>query len=328
MNILLVGGTGSFGTAFLAHLDEIGFKSKVRVYSRDEAKQISIKPRFPNLQLETVIGDVRDEYAYTQAAKGMDVVIHAAALKHVPIGELFTEEALKTNTTGAINCVKACQAQGVRKAIYLSTDKAVYPINAYGMSKALGEKIMQSKISRDSETTFCITRYGNVMGSRGSILPLLQAKVAGREVIPITDFSMTRFLMTLNQAVSLVSYAIDKGQDGQLFIQKVPACDLRTLVEAYLRLHHDSSLDAYPHEIVGVRPGEKIHEVLATQEELSRSRLLDAEGLIQVEPYQQQELYRGTRRIVAQEPETDLSSDSVELLTVDQVIDCLKAAAL
>jgi UDP-glucose 4-epimerase len=258
----------------------------------------------------------------------MDVVIHAAALKHVPIGELHTEEALKTNTNGAINCVKACQAQGVRKAIYLSTDKAVYPINAYGMSKALGEKVMQSKISRDSDTTFCITRYGNVMGSRGSILPLLKAKVAAKETIPITDFGMTRFLMTLDQAVSLVSFAIDKGGDGQMFIQKVPACDLRTLVEAYLRLHHGSSLDEYPHEIVGVRPGEKIHEVLATREELSRSRLLDAEDLIQVDPYQQQELYRGTRRNVAHEPDTDLSSDSVELLNVEQTIAALKTANL
>lgn len=328
MNILLVGGTGSFGTAFLAHLDEIGYKSKVRVYSRDEAKQISIKPRFPRLQLETVIGDVRDEYAYSQAARGMDVVIHAAALKHVPIGELFTEEAIKTNTIGAQNCVKACQAQGVKKAIYLSTDKAVYPINAYGMSKALGEKVMQSKISRDSDTTFCITRYGNVMGSRGSILPLLRQKVLNQETIQVTDFAMTRFLMTLEQAVALVSFAIDKGQDGQLFIQKVPACDLRTLMEAYLRLYHQTTLDAYGYEIVGVRPGEKIHEVLATREELSRARFLDSESLIQVEPYQQNELYRGTRREVAHEPEHDLSSDKGELLSVEEVMDCLKAVAL
>ncbi|HEY9844253.1 MAG: polysaccharide biosynthesis protein [Candidatus Sericytochromatia bacterium] len=328
MNILLVGGTGSFGTAFLEHLEQIAYKAKVRVYSRDEAKQIGLKTRFTQLQLETVIGDVRDEYAYAQATKGMDVVIHAAALKHVPIGELFTEEALKTNTHGVINCVKACQAQGVRKAVFLSTDKAVYPINAYGMSKALGEKIMQSKISRDSDTVFTITRYGNVLGSRGSILPLLKQKLSQRETIPVTDFAMTRFLMTLEQAVSLVSYAIDKGQDGQLFIQKVPACDLRTLMEAYLRLHHGSSLDEYGYEIVGVRPGEKIHEVLATREELSRARLLQAEEILQVEPYQQQELYRGTRREIAHEPDQDLSSDSVQMLSVDEVIACLKQAGL
>lgn len=327
MNILVVGGTGSFGGAFLDHLQQISFKSKVRVFSRDEAKQVGLKARYPQLQLETVIGDVRDEYAYTQAARGMDVVIHAAALKHVPIGELYVEEALKTNTQGAINCVKACQAQGVRKAIYLSTDKAVYPINAYGMSKALGEKIMQSKISRDSETTFCITRYGNVMGSRGSILPLLKDKVSHKETIPVTDFSMTRFLMTLEQAVELVSFAIDKGQDGQLCIQKVPACDLKTLIEAYLQLHHQTSLEEYGYNVVGVRPGEKIHEVLATREELSRSQL-HAEDVILVEPYQQQELFRGTRREVAHEPLSDLSSDSVELLTVPQVIECLKQARL
>ncbi len=328
MNILLVGGTGSFGTAFLAHLEQIGYKSKVRVYSRDEAKQIGLKERYPQLQLETVIGDVRDEYAYAQAARGIDIVIHAAALKHVPVGELFTEEVIKTNTLGTINFVKACQTQGVKKAIYLSTDKAVYPINAYGMSKALGEKIVQSKISRDSSTVFCITRYGNVMGSRGSILPLLHEKVSRREPIMVTDFAMTRFLMTLEQAVSLVSFAIDKGQDGQLFIRKVPACDLRTLMEAYLQLHFQTSLDEYGYEVVGVRPGEKIHELLATREELSRARLLQSEEILQVEPYQQQELYRGTRREIAREPDSDLSSDSVEQMSVEEVISCLKQAGL
>lgn len=328
MNILLVGGTGSFGTAFLDHLEQIGYKSKVRVFSRDEAKQIGLKARYPKLQLETVIGDVRDEYAYAQAARGIEIVIHAAALKHVPIGELFTEEALKTNTLGTINCVKACQAQGVKKAIYLSTDKAVYPINAYGMSKALGEKLVQSKISRDSDTVFCITRYGNVMGSRGSILPLLHEKISKREPIMVTDFAMTRFLMTLDQAVSLVSFAIDKGQDGQLFIQKVPACDLRTLMEAYLRLHFQTTLDEYGYQVVGVRPGEKIHEVLATREELSRARLLQAEDILQVEPYQTQELYRGTRREVAHEPDSDLASDSVKQLSVEEVMSCLQQAGL
>jgi UDP-N-acetylglucosamine 4,6-dehydratase len=320
MNILITGGTGSFGTAFLEHLNAIHYAGTVRVFSRDEAKQINLESRYPNLQLETFIGDIRDIDSYTAAARKMDIVVHAAAIKHVPVGELFTEECIKTNTLGAINMVKACQANGVQKAVYLSTDKAVYPINAYGMSKALGEKVMTSKASRECETTFCITRYGNVIGSRGSILPVLKSRLHRREPILITDFSMTRFLMSMQEAVSLVNHAIAHGTDGQLFIQKVDASDLRTLIEAYLREYHQTSLEEYGYQHIGVRPGEKQHEVLATQEELTRAIFLADHNLICVAPYPQQELYQGSyAHPVPWSSEHDFASNNAPQLSLEAV---------
>lgn len=329
MNLLIVGGTGSFGTAFLEHLNTTQYASKIRVFSRDEAKQVGMEARYPDLLLETFIGDVRDQDAYNTAARGMDIIIHAAALKHIPIGELFTEECIKTNTLGAINLVKACQANEIQKAIYLSTDKAAYPINAYGMAKALGEKVMASKTSRECETTFCITRYGNVMGSRGSILPLLHQKVQRKEPIPVTDFDMTRFLMSLQEAVALVNYAIEQGKDGQLFIQKVKASDLRTLIEAYLQYYHQTSLEAYGYQMIGVRPGEKRHEVLATQEELSRARFIPDSKLICVDAYHQQELYRGTyEQPMPISTQTDFASNSGDLLSIEQVKSLFQACSL
>lgn len=329
MNILIVGGTGSFGTAFLENLNAIQYSSKVRIFSRDEAKQVGMEARYPDLKLETFIGDVRDQDAYNTAARGMDIIVHAAALKHVPVGELFTEECIKTNVLGTINMVKACQTHQIKKAIYLSTDKAVYPINAYGMAKALGEKVMTSKASRECSTTFCITRYGNVIGSRGSILPLLHQKVQRKEPIPITHFEMTRFLMSLQEAVSLVNYAIDKGTDGQLFIQKVEASDLRTLVEAYLQQYHQTSLDEYGYQMIGTRPGEKLHEVLATQEELARASFIADKNLICVEAYHQKELYRGIyEHPMPVSTTTDFASNSGTLLNTDQVKAILKDCLL
>ncbi len=329
VNMLIVGGTGSFGTAFLEHLNTIQYGSKVRVFSRDEAKQVGLEARYPDLLLETFIGDVRDQDAYNTAARGMDIIIHAAALKHIPIGELFTEECIKTNTLGTINLAKACQTNNIKKAIYLSTDKAAYPINAYGMAKALGEKVMASKSSRECDTTFCITRYGNVMGSRGSILPLLDQKVRHQEPIPVTDFKMTRFLMSLQEAVALVNYAIDKGNDGQLFIQKAEASDLRTLIEAYLQHYHQTSLDEYGYQMIGVRPGEKLHEVLATQEELSRATFIAEKNLICVEAYHQKELYRGSyEQPMPVSTQTDFASNSGDLLSIEQVKALFQACSL
>ena len=327
MNILIAGGTGSFGTAFLEYLNSERHSGIVRVFSRDEAKQIGLESRYPHLNLETFIGDIRDIDSYTAAARKMDIVVHAAAIKHVPIGELFTEECIKTNTLGAINMVKACQANHVQKAVYLSTDKAVYPINAYGMSKALGEKVMTSKASRESETTFCITRYGNVIGSRGSILPVLKERIARKEPILITDFAMTRFLMSMQEAVSLVNHAIASGTDGQLFIQKVEASDLYTLIDAYLREYHTTSLEEYGYQQIGIRPGEKLHEVLATQEELTRASFLADQNLICVEPYHQKVLYQGSyEQPVPWSSEHDFASNSGQMLSLEAVRAILRAS--
>lgn len=312
-NLLLVGGTGSFGQAYLNHLQSIGFGGRIRILSRDEDKQVPLKRLYPDLELEPVIGDIRDLDSYSQAATKMDLVIHAAALKHVPVGELFTEEVLKTNTQGVLNCVKACQAKNVEKAIYLSTDKAVYPINAYGMTKALGEKIFQSKLSQDTETTFCITRYGNVLGSRGSILPVVEKQVNEGQKIQITDFAMTRFVMTLNQAVNLVNHAIENGKDGQVFIREVPACDLYTLVDGYLQFVHDKTLAEYGYQLVGIRPGEKIHEALATEEEMLRAHRQDA-SIYCLDPYLQKELFQSTRdNAELRHPEALTSLNAVKL---------------
>jgi UDP-N-acetylglucosamine 4,6-dehydratase/5-epimerase len=316
-NLLLVGGTGSFGQAYLSHLQTFKYQGRIRIFSRDEDKQAPLKNRFPDLDLEPVIGDVRDLESYKQAASGMDLVIHAAALKHVPVGELFTEEALKTNTQGVINCVKACQAKGVQKAIYLSTDKAVYPINAYGMTKALGEKIFQSKLSQDTDTVFCITRYGNVLGSRGSILPVIAKQVQEKNILQITDFAMTRFVMTLSQAVDLVNQAITLGKDGQLFIREVPACDLRTLVDGFLQYSYAQTLEEYGYKIVGIRPGEKIHEALATEEEMLRAHR-QGEDIYCLDPYLQKELFQTTREeAFVQHPEA-LTSFNVKKLALQE----------
>jgi len=324
-NLLLVGGTGSFGQAYLSHLQASGFEGRIRIFSRDEDKQAPLKRLFPDLDLEPIIGDVRDLESYTQAANKMDLVIHAAALKHVPVGELFTEEVLKTNTQGVLNCVKACQAKGVEKAIYLSTDKAVYPINAYGMTKALGEKIFQSKLSQDTDTIFCITRYGNVLGSRGSILPVVAKQVAEGQKVQITDFAMTRFVMTLVQAVGLVNQAIAKGQDGQLFIREVPACDLYTLVDGYLQYCHGQTLEEYGYSVVGIRPGEKIHEALATEEEMLRAHRQE-ESIYCLDPYLQRELFQAARDHAELRHPEALTSLNVAKLALEEYTELLKQA--
>lgn len=327
MNILLVGGTGSFGQAYLNHLQQTGFSGRIRVFSRDEDKQLHLKQAYPDLNLETMIGDIRDFESYSRATRQMEVVIHAAALKHVPVGELFTEEVVRTNTLGTLNCVRACQENGVRKAIFLSTDKAVYPINAYGMSKALGEKIFQSKYSQDADTTFCITRYGNVLGSRGSILPVLAQRVAQNRPLLLTDLSMTRFVMNLQQAVALVNYALQFGADGQIFVQEVPAADLKTLTEGWLQLAYGYSLADYPYEIIGIRPGEKIHEALATEEELTRATRLPG-NLLRIDSYLQQELNHERRQALTSVHPEALTSDRVQRLDLEGVKRALQEAGL
>lgn len=267
--ILITGGTGSFGNAVLKRFLDTDI-SEIRILSRDEKKQDDMRKRYNNEKLKFYIGDVRDFNSIKDAFIGIDYVFHAAALKQVPSCEFFPMEAVRTNVIGSDNVMSACIAAGVKRAIFLSTDKAAYPINAMGMSKALMEKNVVARsrnVDPNNGPTFCITRYGNVMASRGSVIPLFSDQIDSGAPITITDPSMTRFLMTLEDAVDLVLYAFKHGQAGDLFIQKAPACTIGTLADAVMSFKKKTT----EKRIIGTRHGEKLYETLVTREEMSRS---------------------------------------------------------
>lgn len=266
--LLITGGTGTFGNAVIDLANHLGF-GEVRVFSRDEKKQDDMRARLKNAAVKFYIGDVRDYDSVLQASCGADFVFHAAALKQVPSCEFFPVEAVQTNTLGAENVMRAALACKVKKAIVLSTDKAVYPVNAMGMSKALMEKCMVAKarMMGDSSTIFCGTRYGNVMGSRGSVIPLFLRQIQAGEPLTITDPNMTRFMMTIEGAVDLVMYAFTHGAPGDMFVQKAPAATIGTLAEALQRLFNVQS----EVQIIGTRHGEKLYETLLNREEMARA---------------------------------------------------------
>lgn len=260
--ILVTGGTGSFGNRVATTLLSKG--AKVRVFSRDEKKQHEMRRKFP--EIEYVIGDVRDYDAVTPAMKGVDYVFHAAALKQVPACELFPLEAVKTNILGTANVCRAAEAAGVARLVALSTDKAAGgAINAMGMTKALLEKVVRS-FAPQFKTWLSIVRYGNVLGSRGSVVPMFQEQIAARTPLTITDPKMTRFLLTLDDAVELVLYALQQGGGGRTYIKKAPACTVGLLAEACIEHYFGSG--TYSTFITGIRPGEKIHETLVAEHEL------------------------------------------------------------
>jgi len=264
--LLITGGTGSFGNAVLESFIKEGLK-EIRIFSRDEKKQDEMRSKFNNKSLQFIIGDVRDIKSVSMALNGVDFVFHAAALKQVPSCEFYPLEAVKTNILGADNVLSACEQANVQKVIVLSTDKAVYPINAMGISKAMMEKIMISK-SRftSSQTIYCATRYGNVMGSRGSVIPLFISQAKKNEVITITDPCMTRFLMSLTESVNLVRFAFNNANGGDLFIQKAPACTILDLAEAVKEIFDSKSTI----KIIGTRHGEKLYESLMSREERAK----------------------------------------------------------
>lgn len=272
--LLITGGTGSFGNAVVKRFIQSKIK-EIRILSRDEKKQDDMRhyyqSKFPELfkKIKFYIGDVRDYQSISGAFKGCDFVFHAAALKQVPSCEFYPMEAVKTNVEGSNNVITACVENKVKKAIFLSTDKAAYPINAMGMSKALMEKnvIARSRQMLAEETLFCVTRYGNVMASRGSVIPLFFNQIEEGKKLTITNPKMTRFMMTLDEAVDLVLYAFENGEQGDLFVQKAPAADLETLANAILELRNSS----LGYTIIGTRHGEKLYEVLITSEELLRA---------------------------------------------------------
>ena len=267
--LLITGGTGSFGAAILERFLNSDLR-EIRIFSRDEKKQDDLRRRYDNPKLKFYIGDVRDEHSIRQAMRGVDYVFHAAALKQVPSCEFHPMEALRTNVLGTENVLESAILAGVKKVICLSTDKAVYPINAMGISKAMMEKVMvaTSRNLKISDTVICCTRYGNVMASRGSVIPLFVGQVLANKPITVTELAMTRFMMTLEDAVDLVIYAFKHGKNGEIFIQKSPAVCLQVLIQALLEL-----MGKPQHKVncIGTRHGEKLFEVLLSREEMLRS---------------------------------------------------------
>lgn len=266
--VAITGGTGSFGQTVALRLLELG-ASEVRIISRDEAKQDAMRQNFSDPRLQFYLGDVRQIQSLAHAFSGANVVFHAAALKQVPSCEFFPEQALQTNVLGSENVILQAHAQSVQKVVFLSTDKAVAPVNAMGMTKALMEKLVQSYARRfgDKGPVLCCVRYGNVLYSRGSVVPLFLERVLQRRPLPVTVPEMTRFLLPLPEAVSLVELALEVAKTGDLLIRKSPAASIATLTTALQSLF-DVDL---PIETIGIRPGEKIHETLASAEELSRA---------------------------------------------------------
>ena len=268
-SILITGGTGSFGTAFLNKALTNKEFSEIRIFSRDEKKQDDFRKSINDDRLKFYIGDVRDSSSVSQAVKGVDYIFHAAALKQVPSCEFFPLEAVKTNIIGTENVLMSAEAFEVKKVVILSTDKAAYPINAMGMTKALMEKVMVAKSRNldDSKTIFCGTRYGNVMASRGSVIPLFINQIKTGKPLTITDPKMTRFMMTLDNAVELVMFAFKNGKQGEIFVQKAPAATVSVLAKALLELY-DSKLTI---QEIGIRHGEKKYETLVTSEEMVKA---------------------------------------------------------
>lgn len=266
--LLITGGTGSFGNAVLDRFLDTNIK-EIRIFSRDEKKQDDMRQLYRNDKIKYYIGDTRDKRSLDTAMRGVDYVFQAAALKQVPSCEFFPMEAVRTNVMGCENVLDSALENGVKNVIVLSTDKAVYPINAMGMSKALSEKVMVAK-SRNlvgSGTTFCGTRYGNVMASRGSVIPLFVEQIKKGEPITITDPHMTRFMMTLQDAVTLVLYAFEHGENGDIFVQKAPAATIEVLAKALIELYKSKS----EIKVIGTRHGEKLYETLVNREEMAKA---------------------------------------------------------
>ena len=264
--ILISGGTGSFGERVAIHLLRQNPR-EIRIFSRDEKKQWEMRNRYPDFRY--VIGDVRDPERLREAMQGVDYVFHAAALKQVPSCEIYPYEAVKTNVIGSYNACMAARAAGVRTFVALSTDKAVKPVNAMGMSKAMMEKIVCSQNLDGGATIFCCVRYGNVMGSRGSVIPLFRKLIEDDRPLTLTVPYMTRFLMTLDQSVDLVLHAMTHAEGGEIFVRKAPACTVQDLAET-MRRRYSPRGDQHPIEVTGIRPGEKIDEILVNEYEMQR----------------------------------------------------------
>jgi len=265
--ILISGGTGSFGNAVLRKFLDTDIK-EIRIFSRDEKKQDDMRKYYNNSKLKFYLGDVRDSQSVMNVTRGVDFIFHAAALKQVPSCEFYPLEAVKTNILGTENILEAAIRCGVERVICLSTDKAVYPINAMGLSKALMEKVLIAKSRISSDTIICATRYGNVMASRGSVIPLFIEQIKAGKPITVTDSNMTRFMMTLEDSVDLVLFAFQNGNPGDVFVQKSPAATIGQLAKAIAEV---LGVPDHPVYIIGTRHGEKLYEVLLSREEMVKA---------------------------------------------------------
>ena len=272
--LLITGGTGSFGNAVLSKFIDTEHFKEIRIFSRDEKKQEDMRVSINNPKLKFYIGDVRDYDSVYQAMKGVDYVFHAAALKQVPSCEFYPMEAVRTNVVGSENVMNAATANKVKRLVLLSTDKAVYPINAMGISKAMSEKLMvaKSRLQLKGETVFCATRYGNVMASRGSVIPLFVSQLKQDKSLTLTDPNMTRFLMSLEESVDLVLYAYEHGEQGDIFVKKAPASTVADLANAIKELFNKNNAV----NIIGTRHGEKLYESLISREEMANAEDMGA----------------------------------------------------
>jgi UDP-N-acetylglucosamine 4,6-dehydratase len=314
--LMITGGTGSFGNTVLKRFLSTDVR-EIRIFSRDEKKQEDMRIAFNNPKLKFYIGDVREYESVSQAMKGVDYVFHAAALKQVPSCEFYPMEAVRTNVIGTENILNAATAGGVKRVVVLSTDKAVYPINSMGISKAMAEKLMVAK-SRNQlvdETVFCATRYGNVMASRGSVIPLFVTQLKEGKPLTLTDPNMTRFLMSLEDSVDLVLYAFEHGKQGDIFVQKAPASTVADLAQAIKEMFNKDE----PVRVIGTRHGEKLYESLISREEMVKAE--DMGGYYRI-PADNRDLNyaqyfsEGEEKISHQE---DYTSHNTERLNVEQV---------
>lgn len=321
--ILITGGTGSFGNAVLNKFINSNFK-ELRIFSRDEKKQNDMRLRYSDSRLKFIVGDVRDFHCINSAMRDVDFVFHAAALKQVPSCEFFPLEAVKTNILGASNTIEAACQNDVEKLIVLSTDKAVYPINAMGMSKALMEKLMiaSSRNIHNTRTIMCGTRYGNVMASRGSVIPVFTEQILSGKKITITNPDMTRFLMSLEDSVNLVAHAFSNIKSGNIFVQKSPASTILDLAEALMEIFNKRS----EIKIIGTRHGEKLYETLLSAEEMAKAEdqdsffriPADSRDLNYDEFFEKGDVYR-----MSHDTSGEYNSHNTQRLDVDGVINLL-----
>lgn len=317
--LLITGGTGSFGNAVAKRfLDDRRF-SEIIIFSRDEKKQHDMRYEYNHPKLSFVVGDVRDYNSILKATRNIDYIFHAAALKHVPTGEYFPMELVRTNILGTENVLNAAEENGIRKVVLLSTDKAAYPINTMGMSKAIAEKLVGAHARESKGTVFCAVRYGNVMATRGSVIPLFIEYIKQNKPLTITNPEMTRFLLSLDESIDLVALAIDRGEQGDLFIKKAPAATMLDLTQAILNIFGAKNKVV----IVGTRAGEKVHETLATALELSEAD--DLGDYFRIKDGATHKYINFYDKGIVNKIESDFTSENTQRLTVPQIEKVLKS---